>query len=115
VNLYTELILRSKININETISLVQHQFKTMLTGENFKSTINYSHLISLMAFFCIAYYYTNDKTYINWMVENDNIMTYISTSKGFVNTQGYLKKNLSLYDVKYHLKVIQTLIIYHYE
>ena len=114
VSLVTELILQSKKDLTETIAIVAPQFKQMLTKENFTSAINYSQILSLTAFFCTAFQHTHDKSYIQWIIDNDNIIAYFTKNKGFVNTPAYIKKNPSRYDIKHHLLIIQALMLQHY-
>ena len=65
----------------------------MLSVENFKSTVNYSIILSLVAFFIKAYNKTDDKSYIQWILDNDAIMTYLTTSRGYINTLAYFLRS----------------------
>jgi hypothetical protein len=46
------------------LGVVAPHFKTMLQGENFKTTMNYSQILVLVGFFCSAYLYTKDASHI---------------------------------------------------
>jgi hypothetical protein len=75
--------------MNGILGVVSPQFKTMLAGENFKNTISYSSVLALVGFFCSAYLYTKDFTNIEWIINNENILGYLGSSKGYINTLGF--------------------------
>lgn len=48
------------------------------------------------------------------MVQNENIISYIGSNKGYVNTLGYFQKNPSYLEVTQHLKAISQFAQIHY-
>lgn len=56
-----------------------------------------------------------DASYFTWILQTDSILLYLATSKGFVNTPGYLQKNPTFYDVKNHLHAIELILVAHYK
>lgn len=106
INLFTDLMDAKAKDLGEVISVVGPQFKQMLSSENFKTTANYSTIIALTGFFCSAFIYTSDPSYVTWMIQNEGILGYFATKKGYVNTLGYFLKNPNQHDVKNHIKVI---------
>ena len=89
IHLFTQLLDKNSKDMNDILVVASNQFKPMLIGENFKNTISYSSILALIGFFCSAYLYTKDNNYIQWMVQNENILSYIGSNKGYVNTLGY--------------------------
>lgn len=65
-------------------------FKQMLTAENFKTTANFSQILALSGFFARASLYLKDPSAFTFALSNEPFTTYFCTSKGFVNTLGYL-------------------------
>ena len=76
--------------------------------------MNYSQILALVGFFCSAYHYTKDISFVQWMIQNENILNYLGTSKGIVNTVAFFQKNPSYSDVRQHLKAISQLAQIHY-
>jgi hypothetical protein len=106
INLFTDLLDAKSKDLGDVISVVAPQFKQMLSSENFKTTANFSIIIALTGFFCSAFIYTSDPSYLTWMIQNEGILGYFATKKGYVNTLGYFLKNPTQHDVKNHIKVI---------
>ena len=48
------------------------------------------------------------------MISNENILGYLATNKGFINTTAFFQKNPSIHDVKNHIKAITLLTKHHY-
>lgn len=86
----------------------------MLLAENFKLVANFSPILALVGFFAYATEYTKDKSYVQFLAQNENILNYLATNKGFINTPTYFQKGPTLIDTKYQLKAIESLISYHY-
>ena len=106
INLFTDLLDAKGKDLGDVISVVAPQFKQMLSSENFKTTANFSIIIALTGFFCSSFIYTSDASYLTWMIQNEGILGYFATKKGYVNTLGYSLKNPTQHDVKNHIKAI---------
>lgn len=86
INLFSDLL---DLNIKECqsfIAIAAAHFKAMLSNENFKTTANYSMILSLTGFFCSLTTYSKDQAHLLWMVSHEGIMGYFCTSKGFANS-----------------------------
>lgn len=83
----------------------------MLHGENFKTVANYQSILSLAGFFAFSYEYTQDISLLKVLSENESVLAYFNTNKGFVSTPSYFQKVPTLEDTKFHLKVLEVLIL----
>jgi hypothetical protein len=70
--------------------------------------------LSLVGFFCAASFYTSDQTHFTWIIQNENLLGYLATNKGFINTNAFFLKNPNIHDVKNHINAITLLAKYHY-
>ena len=62
----------------------------MLSAENFKTTVNYPMILALVGFFAIASAYMKDHSLFSWIVSTEPILTYLGTTRGYVNTLTYI-------------------------
>jgi len=70
--------------------------------------------LSLVGFFVYSTDYTKDHSHTQFLANHDNIIRYLATNAGFINTQTYFAKPPSYLDTKYHLKAIEVLLNHHY-
>jgi hypothetical protein len=96
VNLIAELILNSKKGIEEIITVLAPQYRTMLAGENTKTVANYPIILALTVFFIAAQSYTKNVSHLHWIVSNDSLINYLCSTKGFINTPTFFVRNPSL-------------------
>jgi len=85
----------------------------MLNAENLKTTVNYPMILALVGFHARASLYLSEPGAFNWIYGTD-VVGYLSSSKGYVNTLTYFQKRPSYHDIKSHLLAIELLLAGHY-
>ena len=66
-------------DMQELIATLNPHLKSLLSAENFKTSVNFPQVLALIGFFCQAAEYLKDPSYFIWMIQNDHINGYLNT------------------------------------
>ena len=66
-------------------------------------------ILALVGFHARASLYLEDPSVFSWIVGTEPILTYLVTSKGYVNTATYFQKRPSYHDIRNHMLAMELL------
>lgn len=102
--------------IREIDGSLSEQLMNSLVSENFKSSLNYSNILALSAFFALKAHKLNDIGSLAVLVTNEQIAKYLLSPSGFVNSLQFIEsKKVSLQDAQNQMLIIECLIKFHFD